>query len=490
MVDDASLSPPPLEHRSSTSSTVSSVSSLEDKQQLGTTALVPLHGVTMTKLLSNKGEAFYYKQRTSRIRQRRESQLLYNLSEPVEELDEFISHSWNADPQVAVWTMKLRVNFWLAVIISIITTITMSWLFRIESRITTIVGILLYVILLARGQDIPLKLPCVRRTCDKMVFFDRCCIDQVDPIRKVAGIKSIGAYLNKCDSFLVLWSDDYFQRLWCVFELACFLKGSETMSKQRPLKLFMMPIQKSVFRCMFLTTAYWLLLSVSPRSLRLPLDVIMSVALLRFVILGDLGERMKMRYALSEIDFETVQCTESSDKEMIIDLIEEWYGSLEKFKSYVSDKMCHAAKEAVSTDRLMIHICCVSQPAILYGLAHKDMLQPALYACRGMLSLVAVIYISKRFGMASNEKQAVKPNVCRIIVYIVSVLVSIIVDVLESRWIVIRSQQYFQIISCVIGAVSLLVVPAITFSSTASAVFGDRLDDRKCWRWLVDECSL
>mmetsp|Transcript_18621 Transcript_18621/g.15904 ORF Transcript_18621/g.15904 Transcript_18621/m.15904 type:complete len:126 (+) Transcript_18621:3-380(+) len=123
-------------------------------------------------------------------------------------------------------------------------------------------------------------------------------------------------------------------------------------------------------------------------------------------------------------------------------------------------------------------------------LAHKDMLQPALYACRGMLSLVAVIYISKRFGMASNEKQAVKPNVCRIIVYIVSVLVSIIVDVLESRWIVIRSQQYFQIISCVIGAVSLLVVPAITFSSTASAVFGDRLDDRKCWRWLVDECSL
>mmetsp|Transcript_11348 Transcript_11348/g.9459 ORF Transcript_11348/g.9459 Transcript_11348/m.9459 type:complete len:81 (+) Transcript_11348:3-245(+) len=66
--------------------------------------------------------------------------------------------------------------------------------------------------------------------------------------------------------------------------------------------------------------------------LRLPLDVIMSVALVRFVILGDIGERIKMRYALSEIDFDTVQCTEDSDRVMIIDLIEEWYGSLDNFK--------------------------------------------------------------------------------------------------------------------------------------------------------------
>mmetsp|Transcript_18631 Transcript_18631/g.15910 ORF Transcript_18631/g.15910 Transcript_18631/m.15910 type:complete len:96 (-) Transcript_18631:150-437(-) len=79
---------------------------------------------------------------------------------------------------------------------------------------------------------------------------------------------------------------------------------------------------------------------------------------------------------------------------MIIDLIEEWYGSLDNFKSYVSNKMCHAAKEAVSTDRLVVHICCVTHPAILYGFAHKDMLSPALYACRGLLSLLSVIYIS------------------------------------------------------------------------------------------------
>ncbi|CAE8596265.1 unnamed protein product [Polarella glacialis] len=57
-------------------------------------------------------------------------------------------------------------------------------------------------------------------------FFDRLCIDQGDAELKQAGIDSIGAYLRNSDSMLVLWSPEYFTRLWCCFELAVFLEKS------------------------------------------------------------------------------------------------------------------------------------------------------------------------------------------------------------------------------------------------------------------------
>ncbi|CAE8706256.1 unnamed protein product [Polarella glacialis] len=57
-------------------------------------------------------------------------------------------------------------------------------------------------------------------------FLDCLCINQSDAALKQAGIDSIGAYLRNSDSMLVLWSPEYFTRLWCCFELAVFLEKS------------------------------------------------------------------------------------------------------------------------------------------------------------------------------------------------------------------------------------------------------------------------
>ncbi|CAE8620185.1 unnamed protein product [Polarella glacialis] len=57
-------------------------------------------------------------------------------------------------------------------------------------------------------------------------FFDRLCINQNDAELKQVGIDSIGAYLRNSNSMLVLWSPQYFTRLWCCFELAVFLEKS------------------------------------------------------------------------------------------------------------------------------------------------------------------------------------------------------------------------------------------------------------------------
>ncbi|KAF4693322.1 hypothetical protein FOZ60_011302 [Perkinsus olseni] len=57
-----------------------------------------------------------------------------------------------------------------------------------------------------------------------IVFLDKCCIPQNDPIAKAYGISRLADYLRVSNKLLILWSPDYLERLWCVYELAVFLR--------------------------------------------------------------------------------------------------------------------------------------------------------------------------------------------------------------------------------------------------------------------------
>lgn len=59
------------------------------------------------------------------------------------------------------------------------------------------------------------------------VFVDRICIHQEQQELKSKGILSIGGFIKHSRSMLVLWDPTYVGRLWCVFELAAFLKSQE-----------------------------------------------------------------------------------------------------------------------------------------------------------------------------------------------------------------------------------------------------------------------
>ncbi|CAE8594495.1 unnamed protein product [Polarella glacialis] len=71
-----------------------------------------------------------------------------------------------------------------------------------------------------------------RKSSQVSYFLDCLCINQSDAELKQAGIDSIGAYLRNSDSMLVLWSPEYFTRLWCCFELAVFLEKSTNAGLQ------------------------------------------------------------------------------------------------------------------------------------------------------------------------------------------------------------------------------------------------------------------
>ncbi|KAF4692814.1 hypothetical protein FOZ60_012509 [Perkinsus olseni] len=56
------------------------------------------------------------------------------------------------------------------------------------------------------------------------VFFDRCCIPQDDPREKAKCIEAIPEYLACSKRFVSMWDDALESRLWCMFELAVFVK--------------------------------------------------------------------------------------------------------------------------------------------------------------------------------------------------------------------------------------------------------------------------
>ncbi|KAF4661655.1 hypothetical protein FOZ61_003050 [Perkinsus olseni] len=57
-----------------------------------------------------------------------------------------------------------------------------------------------------------------------MVFLDKCCIPQNDPVAKAYGISMLADYLRASKKLVILWSPNYLDRLWCVYELAVFLR--------------------------------------------------------------------------------------------------------------------------------------------------------------------------------------------------------------------------------------------------------------------------
>jgi len=68
------------------------------------------------------------------------------------------------------------------------------------------------------------------------VFLDKICINQVDAREKELGIRSIGGILARSSNFLVAWDATYFSRLWCTYEISAF------MHCQRGGSLILLPI--------------------------------------------------------------------------------------------------------------------------------------------------------------------------------------------------------------------------------------------------------
>eukprot|EP00929_Paragymnodinium_shiwhaense_P043231 TRINITY_DN22264_c1_g1_i1.p1 TRINITY_DN22264_c1_g1~~TRINITY_DN22264_c1_g1_i1.p1 ORF type:complete len:768 (-),score=64.42 TRINITY_DN22264_c1_g1_i1:10-2313(-) len=152
----------------------------------------------------------------------------YDLSEPVTELDDFLSHDWGTGRFEKVVSLCSLYNRRAASIVSCALAFPLAFIGAIapvpmfqECAAQAVCPIIYYATFFF-GQRI---LSLFGRR--KYIFLDKLCIHQTDCDKKSAGILGLAGFLRASRRLVVLWSPRYFSRLWCTYELVtwCYLRG-------------------------------------------------------------------------------------------------------------------------------------------------------------------------------------------------------------------------------------------------------------------------
>ena len=329
-----------------------------------------LRGASAHVLLKNRAEIF-----SSNVLSDKDVSQLHNTTAQVNTLDDFFSHSWstgrfdkwaalllylNAPAAALAMAVSAAVVAILESLNVIPTLILTKQKFgpttagQVESDLSgmsMIVGLFFGGLFLLQWQRIRQVFGYESRMC----FLDKICIDQKDEARKTAGIASLGAFLASSDNFVVLFSPEYFTRLWCCYELAAFyqVKGQE---KQKivfvpvafPRVLFANLIA-ILLSCMptavYPLVAPWL--GADPNDLTMAETNWLSVPGL---LLGTWTMYECQRYAIAREKIEEqirsfslskAQCFDESDRPRIEREVARWFGAGDKaegiqtFDSYV-----------------------------------------------------------------------------------------------------------------------------------------------------------
>lgn len=216
-----------------------------------------LRGTSRATLL-HRGSLFF---KRGDIPGKKYQNLVY-LSGEVEELAEFVSHSWHSARWQKFICLTLYYNAVPAMICSFLSSFASMIIFASgglppqgsgKNVITQlkyewgtwcvrIFGPVVFLLVLLKWQ-------CIRDFLgvpQKLVFFDRVCIDQIDQERKRQGILSLGAFLARSRRMVILWSPEYLSRLWCVFEVAVLNHLTENLSTPLSLSFIPLPLAPAV----------------------------------------------------------------------------------------------------------------------------------------------------------------------------------------------------------------------------------------------------
>mmetsp|Transcript_40874 Transcript_40874/g.94896 ORF Transcript_40874/g.94896 Transcript_40874/m.94896 type:complete len:532 (+) Transcript_40874:28-1623(+) len=192
-----------------------------------------LQGVPLSTCLAGCGEHWASPSRydASAYKNRR-------LCRTTEKFDIFLSHDWGTSRWLKLCALVLMFNVRAAAILSTLVGV-LTGLLRVyqilpDGKWTELLPLLTFYGLLFFWQQIReiLLRPLI-------VFLDRLSIVQHDDKLKEQGILGLAGFLDRSDILAVLWSTQYFKRLWCTYELATFLRepGHEKSVRIMPVKL-------------------------------------------------------------------------------------------------------------------------------------------------------------------------------------------------------------------------------------------------------------
>jgi len=192
-----------------------------------------------------------------------ETEADYSKSLAVAKIDDFISHSW----QTERWTKFLAV----CMVYNMPAAAVLSWL----AALLVLVLQLEVFSVLPRSVTFQVKhggevfhctysylglvlCPCIflfisifwQYIClPTMVFVDKFCIHQSNQKLKQDGIRGIAGILRHSERLVVLWTESYFTRLWCTYELASWVY----LGKSR---IRFVPVSFAALACLLMFSLY------------------------------------------------------------------------------------------------------------------------------------------------------------------------------------------------------------------------------------------
>ena len=172
-----------------------------------------LQGIPFRYLLARAGRPF--KAEDSSVGRRNLRQCL--------DFDAFISHDWQTSHWLKYGSLLLLFNVKAAAVATLLFSTAAGLLIQYKVLPQTgwaiSIGYLVFVIFLFFWQDIrDLFLR------PRLAFLDKLTIPQEDQRAKETCILGLAGFLKHSKKLVILWSESYIDRVWCVYEFATFMR--------------------------------------------------------------------------------------------------------------------------------------------------------------------------------------------------------------------------------------------------------------------------
>eukprot|EP00930_Biecheleria_cincta_P029238 TRINITY_DN20354_c0_g1_i1.p1 TRINITY_DN20354_c0_g1~~TRINITY_DN20354_c0_g1_i1.p1 ORF type:complete len:404 (+),score=36.98 TRINITY_DN20354_c0_g1_i1:285-1496(+) len=195
------------------------------------------------------------------------------------------------------------------------------------------------------------RLPAVSRLQGSF-FLDKLCIHQTNQAMKKKGTESFASFLKRSEKMLMLWSPNYFKRLWCTLEIAALVQAHR---QQRfgygpvvvPLEFVPLTLAKTAlvsWSIMFAVTClHDVSVALSEPGIAKETNAFIVIAAVLIVSISPAAgalrrfcrERKNLSAQLENFRVEDADCTEEADRAIIMATVSNWYQNADDFNQCV-----------------------------------------------------------------------------------------------------------------------------------------------------------
>ena len=290
------------------------------------------------------------------------------LSTVVDQLQGFLSHRWRANPQETADALMLHFKLRLFIIVILAEWAVGLLLFMTFTPLA--IAYLVSVPPFAAVAVFTTKREFILRQVGCMTpayWFDKATVHQTEPCLTNAGLHLFGYYLKRSRQLVVLFMPEYIERVWCVYELAYWLKhkGSKgivfiPLTTNAMTMRFLMRFWPKVFTlCAFIMGVATCVAMSAGRTLKdlhrstgigahvwswpvpafsVPFILVVAICV-NILTAKPRRQRKEVAKNLQQFDVRKTQAFDPSDKEFVLGEIKKWNSSLDDFNRYVQTEV-------------------------------------------------------------------------------------------------------------------------------------------------------